>query len=266
MFAATCLMACVSFLQPFKDEDVLSVETMVNLEVLFVLFAALYLQLSASAASNVVVAFFLIVLLVSPLILTFWLLAKSVKQEVFKGPDVDPDTGEAGGGVRSMFTDTFSVKKPMSRLLRSGRTALQSGRTALRGGRSAARSPRDLSGKKWQLNKLGGGNSVYESTGVAGSKDSADFDHLNDMHNQVRRSHDSSDEGDARDGGGDRGWHNFAHTADTFAQSNPLGDLFKPMAARDKQHKQMSLHKQSARPHTAFDADGDADNADTAQI
>eukprot|EP00937_MAST-01D_sp_MAST-1D-sp2_P006337 g6337.t1 len=45
MFMATCLMAVVAFLQPFKDADVLSVETMSNLELLFVLFAALYLAL-----------------------------------------------------------------------------------------------------------------------------------------------------------------------------------------------------------------------------
>eukprot|EP00937_MAST-01D_sp_MAST-1D-sp2_P000349 g349.t1 len=52
MFMATCLIALVSYLQPYKDADVLSVETMVNLEVLFVLFAALYLQHSANAAST----------------------------------------------------------------------------------------------------------------------------------------------------------------------------------------------------------------------
>eukprot|EP00937_MAST-01D_sp_MAST-1D-sp2_P002390 g2390.t1 len=47
-FMATCLMALIAFVQPYKDADVLSVETMVNLELLFVLFAALYLQISAN--------------------------------------------------------------------------------------------------------------------------------------------------------------------------------------------------------------------------
>eukprot|EP00937_MAST-01D_sp_MAST-1D-sp2_P002728 g2728.t1 len=80
MFAATCLMACVSFLQPFKDEDVLSVETMVNLEVLFVLFAALYLEESPRA--TIVAGLFLIALLLLPLVLVAVMLWRSVKDEL----------------------------------------------------------------------------------------------------------------------------------------------------------------------------------------
>eukprot|EP00937_MAST-01D_sp_MAST-1D-sp2_P005994 g5994.t1 len=43
LFSATCFTGSLAFLQPYKDKDVLSVVSMVNLEVLFVLFAALYL-------------------------------------------------------------------------------------------------------------------------------------------------------------------------------------------------------------------------------
>lgn len=82
MFMATCLMAVVAFLQPFKDADVLSVETMSNLELLFVLFAALYLALVPSAAMNPFFGLLLVVLLLLPLVAVGALLVRSVRQEM----------------------------------------------------------------------------------------------------------------------------------------------------------------------------------------
>eukprot|EP00937_MAST-01D_sp_MAST-1D-sp2_P000718 g718.t1 len=85
MFMATCLIALVGFLQPFKDADVLSVETMVQLELLFVLFAALYLQEVKGASNNVWAGLFLIALLLLPLFAVGVLLWRSVRDELRSG-------------------------------------------------------------------------------------------------------------------------------------------------------------------------------------
>eukprot|EP00937_MAST-01D_sp_MAST-1D-sp2_P007281 g7281.t1 len=84
MFMATSLIALVAYLQPYKDADVLSVEAMVNLEILFVLFSALYLTLVESAANAVWTGLFLIVLILIPLIAVITLLVRSGREELLR--------------------------------------------------------------------------------------------------------------------------------------------------------------------------------------
>eukprot|EP00937_MAST-01D_sp_MAST-1D-sp2_P005344 g5344.t1 len=116
MFMATCLIALVAFLQPYKEADVLSVETMVNLELLFVLFAALYLQQQPAAATSLVVGLFLIMLLLTPLVLTIWLLARSVRQEMGRSrSNSKASSANSNGGLSSLG----SVGSTMSQLLQT---------------------------------------------------------------------------------------------------------------------------------------------------
>ena len=82
MFMATCLIALVAFLQPFKDADVLSVETMVQLELLFVLFAALYLQEVENPTENRALGVALIILLLLPLMAVATLLYRGAREEL----------------------------------------------------------------------------------------------------------------------------------------------------------------------------------------
>eukprot|EP00937_MAST-01D_sp_MAST-1D-sp2_P004155 g4155.t1 len=138
MFMATCLIALVAFFQPFKDADVLSVETMVNLELLFVLFAALYLQEVPGAAGNVWVGLLLIMLLLVPMLAVVALLSRSVREELRMGslsggrapahPQRDERTpaarealrkgARAGGATTSKaihrFDTKFDIQNPLS--------------------------------------------------------------------------------------------------------------------------------------------------------
>jgi hypothetical protein len=84
MFMAVCLIALVAFLQPFKDADVLSVETMVQLELLLVLFAALFLSELPWAAGHPFSGLILVVLLLMPVFAVALLMWRSVRDELKK--------------------------------------------------------------------------------------------------------------------------------------------------------------------------------------
>eukprot|EP00937_MAST-01D_sp_MAST-1D-sp2_P003782 g3782.t1 len=84
MFMAVCLIALVAFLQPFKDADVLSVETMVQLELLLVLFAALFLSELPWAAGHPFSGLILVVLLLVPVFAVALLMWRSVRDELKK--------------------------------------------------------------------------------------------------------------------------------------------------------------------------------------
>jgi hypothetical protein len=176
MFMATCLIALVSYLQPYKDEELLSVETMVNLEVLFVLFAALYLQEVNEASGSVAVGVCLLFLLVLPIVATMVLLAGTVREELSNAlakeksssnnalakerSSSDPaDPAKPGGSKHKLHEEgsyasfsilnaitpakSFSIHNPMSRMLSRSRT-----RTRTTSSSKAAHAPRG-DGKVW---------------------------------------------------------------------------------------------------------------------
>eukprot|EP00937_MAST-01D_sp_MAST-1D-sp2_P001643 g1643.t1 len=113
MFMATSLIALVSFLQPYKDADVLSIESMVNLELLFVLFAALYLQEMATASGSTgnITGAFLIALLLSPLVAVALLLWRGVRDELALGQQKLGLHGRSGDGLATTTNPMYHAKR-----------------------------------------------------------------------------------------------------------------------------------------------------------
>eukprot|EP00937_MAST-01D_sp_MAST-1D-sp2_P001595 g1595.t1 len=119
MFGATCLIALVAFLQPYKDADVLSIETLVNLEVLFVLFAALYLQHAAGAEGSIAVGVGLIVLLLLPVVVLGFMFYNSVREEMAQNrerqlSDATPGDRISSPSIRSLLSPKSSRGKSAS--------------------------------------------------------------------------------------------------------------------------------------------------------
>jgi len=75
MLVGACLIALVAFYQPFKDHDILSINSMVQLETLFVLFAAQFLQLNPNA-NHAQVGLVLVCLSVAPIVAAVKLVTK----------------------------------------------------------------------------------------------------------------------------------------------------------------------------------------------
>eukprot|EP00937_MAST-01D_sp_MAST-1D-sp2_P005886 g5886.t1 len=124
MFVSTCLIAVVAFLQPYKDKVVLSVATMVNLEVLFVLFAARYLQ--ASKSNSIFVGIGLILMLLSPVLLCFSIMGRGAHEEIKEAAheeDAAPGLGTQSQSKRKKLKrqDTFTNTNPMSTFFLSQR-------------------------------------------------------------------------------------------------------------------------------------------------
>jgi len=75
MLVGACLIALVAFYQPFKDHDILSINSMVQLETLFVLFAAQFLQLNPDA-NHAQVGLVLVCLSLAPIVAAVKLVTK----------------------------------------------------------------------------------------------------------------------------------------------------------------------------------------------
>eukprot|EP00937_MAST-01D_sp_MAST-1D-sp2_P002368 g2368.t1 len=165
MFAATCLMAAVAFLQPYKDADVLSVETMVNLELLFVLFAALYLQQTQNA--SLLAGIFLVLLIFMPMIAVCVLLSRSVRRELDMNKAIVRNVSSSrrlgrggsrnglGGGGRAQLlgrTETFNILNPLSKVFQN-----DMGKMMLKTGKFTPQQPRQSNEAEQRRDPTNGG-------------------------------------------------------------------------------------------------------------
>jgi hypothetical protein len=165
MLGATAMMAVFAFYQPFRHRDILSINTVAQLVVLLVLFAAMFLLLN-NGGSNFI-AFALVFLTLAPLVAGVVLTVR-LPEEALRGR-------EAGDALSKDLSDAMMLKLTSSNI--SGKLGSSLGKMSslmgssqrLKGKRKKGRQSQEASGDDWSEQTDGEGNVYFHNASIGES-------------------------------------------------------------------------------------------------